>query len=256
MNAANSPAPLLCYVTDRQSLAVTDARSDLKSPLQVSADGGAVPEDARTEALVERIGAAARAGVDWIQIREKDLTARVLAALARRALEAAGGTAARVLVNDRLDIAVAAGAGGVHLGRTSLPAEAVVPWVRARFGEELRGATLARRKFLVGVSTHSVAEAEAAARAGADYIFFGPVFATPAKLPFGPPQGLERLAEVCRRFGADCAVLAIGGITDANAGACLAAGAAGIAAIRLFQNVAPAALRALAGRLHAPSQRP
>jgi thiamine-phosphate pyrophosphorylase len=226
--------PILCYVTDRRALAPRESSAGgAETPAGGTKDAQA---NARSEILLERIGAAARAGVDWIQIREKDLTARALSALVRRGLEAVAG-AARVIVNDRLDIAVAAGAGGVHLGRESLPAEAVVPWVRARFGEATR-AGLAARKFLVGVSTHSLAEAEAAARAGADYIFFGPVFATPAKLQFGPPQGIERLAAVCRAIGSDCAVIAIGGVTRANAADCFAAGAAGIAAIRMFQDAA------------------
>jgi thiamine-phosphate pyrophosphorylase len=233
------PKPLtLCYVTDRRALASRES----------SAGATDAQADVLTEALLERIGAAARAGVDWIQIREKDMTARALATLVRRALEAVGGTAARVIVNDRLDIAVATGAAGVHLGRESLPAEAVVPWVRARFGEP-QHAAIARRRFLVGVSTHSLAEAEAAARAGADYIFFGPVFATPAKLKFGPPQGVEKLAEVCRRVASDCAVIAIGGVTVANASECTAAGAAGLAAIRLFQDAGGKALPGLVSRL-------
>lgn len=240
MEAMPKP-PILCYVTDRRALVVRE-RGEIQSG--DPAECGDVKSP-----LFEQISGAARAGVDWIQIREKDLTARALSALVRRGLEAAAGTAARVIVNDRLDIAIAAGAGGVHLGRESLPAEAVVPWVRARFGEARR-AGLAARKFLVGVSTHSLAEAEAAVRAGADYIFFGPVFSTPAKLKFGPPQGIETLAEVCRRVSGDCAVIAIGGVTRANAADCLAAGAAGIAAIRLFQDAAdPATLSALLAEL-------
>jgi thiamine-phosphate pyrophosphorylase len=90
------------------------------------------------------------------------------------------------------------------------------------------------KKFLVGISCHSVQAAAAAARAGADYIFFGPVFATPSKASFGAPQGPQRLAEVCRAVALP--VLAIGGITLENAPDCFAAGAAGIAAIRLFQD--------------------
>src|SRR5216684_1788056 len=90
------------------------------------------------------------------------------------------------------------------------------------------------RHFLIGASCHSLDAVRSVASGGADYLFFGPIFATPSKAGFGAPQGLERLAEVCRAVSIP--VLAIGGITLANASACLAAGASGIAAIRLFQD--------------------
>jgi thiamine-phosphate pyrophosphorylase len=196
--------PILCYVTDRRALA----------PQRDTA--------AQLAALAERIGSTIAAGVDWIQLREKDLTARQLAQLAAEAMRAAQRTSAKILVNDRLDVALAAGAAGVHLGGQSVPVAAVAE-KRSRLPEG----------FLVGASCHALAEAEAAACAGADYIIFGPVFATPSKAAYGPPQGLEKLAEVCARVRVP--VLAIGGITAENAAACLRAGAAGIAAIRLFQ---------------------
>jgi len=175
-------------------------------------------------ALAAVIRGAAQAGADWIQIREKDLDARPLAELVRSALAETRETGARILVNDRLDVALAAGAAGVHLGGASLPAEIVAEWRRAAH----------RKLFLIGVSCHSPDAALAAERGGADYVFFGPVFATPSKAAFGPPQGIERLREVCRAV--KIPVLAIGGITAENAGRCLEAGAAGIAAIRLFQD--------------------
>lgn len=149
---------------------------------------------------------------------------------------------ARILVNDRLDVALAAGADGVHLGEDSFPAEQVTAFLRS---ERHRG--LARQGFLVGVSTHSAESAKAAEREGANYIFFGPVFATPSKAAYGPPQGTGRLAEVCRQ--ASIPVLAIGGITERNAGECFEAGAAGIAAIRMFQE--PADLAQLMEKLQA-----
>lgn len=209
--------PVLCYVTDRASLprgvgrfAVTHEEADLPG----------------------LIGIAAAAGVDWIQIREKDLAAARLAALTREALRRVGAAApsggARVIVNDRFDVAIAAGAGGVHLGETSLPPADVVRWLRSQAGRAAVG-----EDFLVGVSCHSVAAARAAEAAGADYLFFGPVFVTPSKANFGAPQGLERLAEACSAVKVP--VLAIGGITIENAGVCIAAGASGIAAIRMFQ---------------------
>jgi len=162
-------------------------------------------------------------GLDWIQIREKDLPTRTLLELARSAVAVAQRTATRVLVNDRLDIALAAEVAGVHLGEESLPVAAVARWRRGT----------GKAGFLVGASCHSLVAAVEAERAGADYIFFGPVFATPSKAAYGPPQGIERLTEVCRSVRIP--VLAIGGITLDNAPVCLAAGAAGLAAIRLFQ---------------------
>ncbi len=169
------------------------------------------------------IRGAVGAGVDWIQIREKNLSARELLRLTRAAM-AAAGSGPRILVNDRLDAALAAGAAGVHLGSESVPVSDVVRWCRN--GRAPHG-------FLIGRSCHHLGEAVDAERAGADYVFFGPVFATPSKLEYGPPQGLARLEEVCRAVHVP--VLAIGGITEENAAECLRAGAAGIAAIRLFQ---------------------
>jgi thiamine-phosphate pyrophosphorylase len=196
--------PILCYVTDRRALA----------PNQTA--------EVQIAALAERVRRAIAGGVDWIQLREKDLTARPLVRLAAEAVRAAQNTSTRILVNDRLDVALAAGAAGVHLGGQSLPVAAVTGQ-RRRLPE----------KFLVGASCHALAEVEVAARDGADYVIFGPVFATPSKAAFGPPQGVEKLAEVCVRVHVP--VLAIGGITAENAVECLRAGAAGIAAIRLFQ---------------------
>ncbi len=183
------------------------------------------------DTLLLKIGAAADASVDWIQIREKDLSGKDCSSLAREALQRVARSSARkaaptrILVNDRLDIALSQRAGGVHLGENSLPLAEVKRLVENR-GE--------RKDFLIGVSCHSSETSRAAASGGAHYLFFGPVFATPSKAAFGAPQGLEQLAEVCR--GVSIPVLAIGGITLENAGDCLAAGASGLAAIRLFQD--------------------
>ena len=163
------------------------------------------------------------AGAGWIQIREKDLETRALVDLARFAVAETRATAVRVFVNDRLDAALGAKAGGVHLGEKSLPVEAVTEWRRST----------GRLDFLIGVSSHSLESARKAERSGADYIFFGPVFETPSKSAFGAPQGIERLHEVCASV--EIPVLAIGGVNLENARECTAAGAAGIAAIRLFQ---------------------
>lgn len=174
-------------------------------------------------ALEQTIRRAAACGVDWIQIREKDLETRSLLGLARRTTAEIRGTPARLILNERLDIALAAGAAGVHLGENSLPVKNVAQW-RSAAG---------RKEFLLGASCHSLASAQSAERDGADYVFFGPVFPTPSKLAFGPPQGIERLREVCGAV--KIPVLAIGGVTAENGLACLEAGAAGIAAVRLFQ---------------------
>src|SRR5207249_303633 len=116
--------------------------------------------------------------------------------------QASNRAPARILVNDRLDVALSERADGVHLGESSLP----LPEARRFVGNrnEPEG-------FLIGVSCHSLEAARSAASAGADYLFFGPVFDTPSKAAFGAPQGLERLAEVCRAVSIP--VLAIGGIT-------------------------------------------
>lgn len=206
------------------------------------------PAASQIEELLTRIRAAAAAGLDWIQIREKDLAARRLAGLVRAAV-AAAASRTRIIVNDRLDVAAAIGAGGVHLGHDSLPVEPTVRWCRDRFG--VPGAAWRSAPFLVGASCHSLAEAKAAAGDGADYVIFGPIFATPSKLRYGPPQGLDKLAEVCRHVSIP--IVAIGGINAQNAAECLRAGVAGIAAIHLFQDAAD--LPSLVTRLRDVGQR-
>ena len=200
-------------------------------------DGRALggPPHKTTPLLLEKIEAAANAGVPWIQIREKQLSGRELAEFVEQALRRVPASC-RVLVNDRLDVACAVGAGGVHLGERSLPTAAA---------KRLVIESALPKDFLIGVSTHSLPGAQDAEKAGADYILFGPVFATPSKAEYGSPQGVEKLAEVCRNVSLP--VLAIGGVTLENARSCLAAGARGIAAIRLFQDAPDMAclLRAL-----------
>ena len=209
--------PLLCYVTDRHALA-------------------------EPALLAEHIALVVAAGIDWIQIREKDLSARELVALTRGGVKVAASSqranGTRIIVNDRLDVALAAGAGGVHLGESSLPVATVNPWRR----------NAGLRDFLIGASCHSAEAVRAAERDGADYIIFGPVFSTPSKEQFGAPQGINRLAEASKAVRIP--VLAIGGITEENARDCFDAGAAGIAAIRMFSETRD--LAALCERLRAP----
>lgn len=162
---------------------------------------------------------AARWGVDYIQIREKDLPDRELYALACRVLESVGSTPVRVLINARADIALAAGAHGVHLPARGMRASAVRSWTP--------------EGFLIGVSAHSVAEARRAGREGADYALFGPVFYTPSKAPYGPPLGLACLRRACGSVSIP--VLGLGGIRPERVAAVLDAGAAGVAGITLFQ---------------------
>jgi thiamine-phosphate pyrophosphorylase len=214
--------PLLCYVTDRRRFSSN-------------------PAEAR-DALLQKIEAAAAAGVEWIQIREKDLSGKECGLLTRETLQCAvkfrapNKSNSRILVNDRLDVALAERADGVHLGENTLPVKEAKRLLESR---------LAQTEFLVGVSCHSLESARSAERDGADYLIFGPVLATPSKAAYGAPQGIERLGEVCRSVAIP--VLAIGGITVENAASCFAVGATGIAAIRLFQDTPdiPARVHAL-----------
>jgi thiamine-phosphate pyrophosphorylase len=169
--------------------------------------------------LLALVAAAVAAHVTLVQLREKLLRPRVLYELTVRAATITRGTATRLLVNDRADIARAAGADGVQLTTRSLPAHVV----RRVFGAD----------FLIGVSTHTLAEAQAARADGADFAVFGPIFDTPSKRAYGPPVGLAQLRAVAHEL-APCPVIAIGGITRTNMSDTLAAGAQGIAAIRLF----------------------
>jgi thiamine-phosphate pyrophosphorylase len=189
--------PLLYYITDRKWLPGED--------------------------LLPIIEQTVTAGIDLIQIRERDLPARRLLALVEEAVKRAGaGTGpTRILVNDRLDVAVAAGAAGVHLPARGFS----VDEVRRSYPE-----------LLIGASTHNLEELRRAADEGADFAVFGPVFETPSKKAYGPPTGLEKLAEAARAV--NIPVLALGGITLENAADCLRAGAAGLAAITLFQQSA------------------
>jgi thiamine-phosphate pyrophosphorylase len=212
--------PIVCYVTDRKSLVSSSAAAS----------------------VLEKIRAAAEAGTDWIQIREKDLATRELLALAQEtvSLVKSCGSDALVIVNDRLDVALAAGAAGVHLGGESAPRSEVIRWCRA--GNAPTG-------FRIGVSCHNAQEAQVAESDGADYIFFGPIYDTPSKKSFGPPQGIARLEEVCSAVRVP--LIAIGGVDETNATACIRAGAAGIAAIRMFQEAKSASeLKSTVARLH------
>ncbi len=180
---------------------------------------------------------AAQAGCQFIQIREKDLAPRALCAFVRTAIALVRPYGTRVLVNDRLDVALATGADGVHLRVNSLSVAAV------------RRCTDA--EFLIAASTHSLAEAQAAERAGADFIVCGPVYETPSKRAYGAPLGIAAFAEVCRMVNVP--VFALGGLKLENYRTTLVKGAAGIAAIGLFTQ--PDKLVATVHTLLAPLRR-
>ena len=206
-------------------------------------------EHDRRQRLLEKIAEAARCGVDYIQLREKDLSTRELETLASQALkiiresgflrtgdnqlttevqvpsQANPASKTRLLINSRTDIALAAGADGVQLRSDDIsPTNVRKVW---RSG----GAGTPAREPVIAISCHSPADVAAAATEGADFAVFAPVFEknlVPATLP----MGLEALRQACRH---NIRVFALGGVTVTNAQACMDAGAAGVAAIRLFQ---------------------
>lgn len=170
------------------------------------------------------VRAAASAGVSIIQIRERAVDDRVLTALVRQAVAAVHGSGARVVVNERIDVAIAAGAHGVHL-----PARApATARVRAVVPED----------FLLGRSVHELSEALSEEQSGAcDYLIFGTIFPTASKPADFPVAGVEALRRVCASVGLP--VLAIGGVTTGRAEAIARTGAAGVAAISLFADAGP-----------------
>ena len=185
-------------------------------------------EDERRE-ILDIVRVAVEEKVSLIQIREKRLSARLLFELTVSVVELTGGSATRVLVNDRADIALAAKADGVHLAANSLPVAAI----RRSFPEN----------FLVGVSTHTLEEVVEASEQGADLAIFGPVFETPGK---GEPQGLAVLSGVCEKLR-PFPVIGLGGIDETNYASVLNAGASGIAAIRSLND--PESMRSIAREL-------
>jgi thiamine-phosphate pyrophosphorylase len=168
------------------------------------------------EALLRQVRRNVASGVDYIQIREKDMADRDLFALACSIVSIARGTATRVVINGRVDIALAARAQGVHL-----PGDAIPP---------LAWRPVVPEDFVIGVSCHSLEELRVE---GADYALYAPVFAPRSKSASLPALGIEGLREGCRV--ARMPVLALGGITREIAQACVDAGAAGVAGITLFQ---------------------
>jgi thiamine-phosphate pyrophosphorylase len=199
--------PLLYYITDRHRFPGDEAT--------------------RRRTLITKIAEAARAGVDYIQLREKDLCARELQGLAADALAVVRSESrtTRLLVNSRLDVALAVGSDGVHLRSDDISPAAVRSVIS-------RSKMTAADRFLIGISCHSEAEVRKAAAVGASFAVFGPVFEKLASAE-AMPMGLLKLKEACRH---GIPVLALGGVTVENAPACLETGASGVAGIRLFQD--------------------
>jgi thiamine-phosphate pyrophosphorylase len=202
------------------------SKSALQTPLLYLITSGetkaeTTPATEEFSVILRLVEAAVAAKIDFIQIREKHLSAKVLHQLSTSAATITNGSCSKLLVNDRADIARAAGADGVHLASSSLPPNVI----RRTFGAD----------FLIGVSTHSLEEATTASRSGADFIVFGPVFDTFSKRQYGEPVGLAKLQEVSSKL-APFPVLALGGVTMANAADCIQAGAAGVAGIRILSN--------------------
>ena len=199
---------LLCYITDRKQFPGS--------------------EKEQTGQLLAKVSECASAGVDYIQLREKDLSPRELEKLALQAMAALpADSGSRLLINSRIDVALACGANGVHLPASDLSAsEARALWGRA-----------SQRACVIGVSAHSVEEVALAESHGADFAVFAPVF---EKAGATNPDGLKQFQQVCRRVNTAVPampVLALGGVTVQNAQRCVAAGAAGVAGIRLFQDM-------------------
>jgi len=176
--------------------------------------------DRRVRPVVEQCAEAVRAGVDMIQVRERDLDGRSLASLVDELVRLTRGTATRVVVNDRLDVALACGADGVHLRGDSIPP------VPAR--------SIAPAGFLIGRSVHHAEEARAVAP-DVDYLIAGTVFPTSSKAGLTEWLGVEGLGRICRSVSVP--VLAIGGMTQDRLASVATAGAAGVAAIGLFATV-------------------
>ena len=177
------------------------------------------PASEEFRSILLQVSTAVAAGIQLIQIREKNLTTRVLFQLTANVVAIASGSPTRILVNDRADVAAAAGADGVHLTARSLTPAVI----RKAFGST----------FLIGASTHSLREALEARQGGADFAVLGPIFPSPAKEKYGPPLGIEQLAQLTGEL-APFPLIALGGISIENANECLLAGASGIAGIRLF----------------------
>jgi len=201
---------------------------DLPSPISYLITSGettskTTPKSAEFSTILRLVEAAVASNISLVQLREKDLTARVLYQLTSSAVAITRNSLTRLLVNDRFDIALGALADGVHLTSGSISPDVV----RRSCGPEL----------LIGNSTHSLSEVLLARDRGADFVVFGPVFETGSKRAFGAPQGLVKLREVSSALNG-FPVIAIGGVKIENLRECFQSGASGVAAISLFSDAA------------------
>jgi thiamine-phosphate pyrophosphorylase len=179
--------------------------------LYLVSDRSALP----ATSLQDAVESCLAAGLKAVQLREKDLAVRDLLGLAHALRDSTRRHGARLLINDRADVALAVGADGVQRAGTSLPVSAL----RA----------ISPPGFLIGASVHDIDEARAAAAEGADFLLFGPVYDTPSKRQYGPPQGLAALEKVSAAVNTP--VLGVGGVTPERVGEVTRAGAAGVAVI-------------------------
>jgi thiamine-phosphate pyrophosphorylase len=188
---------------------------------------GSEPE--RREQLLKKVAEAALAGIDFVQLREKDLSSHELETLARDAMARIRGSHSRtrLIINSRTDVALAAGADGVHLRSADLRSDDISPMDVRKIWREGGGAS----DPVIAVSCHSDSEIETAEEAGADFVVFGPIFGKKDESA-AKALGLDILHQACQH---KIPVFALGGISLENAGLCLEAGAKGIAGIRLFQ---------------------
>ncbi|MBL8196091.1 MAG: thiamine phosphate synthase [Blastocatellia bacterium] len=202
----NLPNIKLCLITDRKQLLSTLLNHQL------------FDLDTTLSQLLNFCQTAAQAGIDIIQVREKDIPADKLSNFVAKLTKETKNTNAKVLVNDRLDIALSYEADGIHLPSNSFP----INKVRKLVG----------KKFIISVAVHSIKEAQLAAKAGADYVLFSPIFDTPSKTIYGPALGLAALEQAVKSV--KCPIIALGGINQSNAKEVLDSKVAGLAAIRLF----------------------
>ena len=193
---SNKNAPLIYLITDG-----------------TAGDESFAPDSNR---ILDLIQAAVHAEIEFVQLREKNLSPRNVYKLAQKAVELTQNSLTQILINDRADIAIAADAHGVHLTSNSITADVA----RQNFGAN----------FIIGVSCHTLAEVQQAQTDGANFATFSPIFATPSKTKYGAPQGLEKLREVCRNVQ-NFPIIALGGINETNFAQTLQAEASGIAAI-------------------------
>jgi len=165
--------------------------------------------------LLRKVVKLSKYGVKAIQLREKKMPAGELLQLAKDIKKEVNLQTTKIIVNDRIDIAILAGSNGVHSVTNGIPAESIHKFCSGKIS---------------GKSVHSLKEALKAEKDGFDYVLFGPVFRTPAKVKYGKPQGLKKLNDLCSRI--KIPVIAVGGINPARAKKCIDAGAYGVAAIR------------------------